>query len=58
VVRGSEPSALVVQITMDKVKIIKEGPQITQSRQKRYVYTRRKDFEFQVSDWIFLELST
>jgi hypothetical protein len=58
VVREIEPSALVVQITMDKVKIIKEGPQITPSRQKSYGCVRRKDLKFQVGDWTFLEIIT
>ena len=44
VVRESEPSALVVQITMDKVKIIRAQLQIIQNLQESYVYIRRKDF--------------
>jgi hypothetical protein len=47
----------LIQITTDKIKIIRERLQIAQSRQKCYADNRRKDLEFQVGDWVFLKLS-
>ena len=47
----------LVQITTDKIKIIRERLQTAQSRQKSYADNRRKDLEFQVGDWVFLKLS-
>jgi hypothetical protein len=47
----------MVQITTDKIKIIRERLKITQSKQKSYADNRRKDLEFQVGDWVFLKLS-
>jgi len=47
----------LVQITTDKIKIIRERLLIAQSRQKSYADNRRKDLEFQVGDWVFLRLS-
>lgn len=47
----------IVQITTDKIKIIRERLQTAQSRQKSYADNRRKDLEFQVGDWVFLKLS-
>ena len=46
-----------MQITTDKIKIIRERLQTAQSRQKSYADNRRKDLEFEVGDWVFLKLS-
>ncbi|XP_070005498.1 uncharacterized protein [Nicotiana sylvestris] len=42
---------------MEKVKIIKERLKTAQSRQKSYLYIRRKDLEFKEDDWVFLKFS-
>jgi hypothetical protein len=47
----------LVQITTEKVEVIKEKLKTAQSRQKSYADNRRKDLEFQVGDWVFLKLS-
>jgi hypothetical protein len=47
----------VVQITTDKVKVIRERLKTAQSRQKSYADNRRRDLEFQVGDSVFLKLS-
>jgi hypothetical protein len=47
----------MVQITTDKVKVIRERLKTAQSRQKSYADNRRRDLEFQVGDSVFLKLS-
>lgn len=50
---GSE----LVQITVDKIKLIKERLRTAQSRQKSYADRRRRDLEFEVGDYVFLKIS-
>ena len=47
----------LVQLTAEKVDVIRERLKTAQSRQKSYTDRRRKDLEFQVDDWVFLKLS-
>ena len=44
----------IVQQTIDKIQVIKEQLQTTQSRQKSYANVRRRKLEFQVGDHVFL----
>ena len=46
-----------MQLTVEKVSLIKEGLKATQSRQKSYVDNRRRDLEFEVGDHVFLKVS-
>ncbi|PRQ61047.1 putative ribonuclease H-like domain-containing protein [Rosa chinensis] len=47
----------IIEITTDKVKVIRERHKMAQSRQKSYADKHRKHLEFQVGDWVFLKLS-
>ncbi|KAK1564440.1 hypothetical protein Q3G72_003286 [Acer saccharum] len=47
----------LIQITVDKVKIIKERLRAAQSRQKSYADHRRRDLEFEAGDFVFLKVS-
>ena len=46
-----------MQLTIEKVVLIKETLKATQSRQKSYVDNRRWDLEFEVGDHVFLKVS-
>ncbi|WMV08094.1 hypothetical protein MTR67_001479 [Solanum verrucosum] len=41
---------------MEKVQPIRDRIKTAQSRQKSYAYVRRKGFEFEIDDWVFLKL--
>ncbi|XP_065854728.1 uncharacterized protein [Euphorbia lathyris] len=47
----------LIQLTLDKVRIIRERLLTAQSRQKSYVDPRRKNVEFQIGDHVFLKVS-
>ena len=47
----------LVQITVDKVKVIKERMKEAQDRQKSYADNRRRPLEFQIGDMIFLKVA-
>ena len=47
----------LVQLTAEKIDVIRERLKTAQNRQKSYADRRRKDLEFQVDDWVFLKLS-
>ncbi|XP_020520657.1 uncharacterized protein LOC110006918 [Amborella trichopoda] len=47
----------IVQITYEKIALIKEWLKTAQSRQKRYADNRRRDLEFEVSDRVFFKIS-
>ena len=47
----------IVQVTFDKIKVIRDRPKIAQDRQKRFVDNRRRDLEFEVGDMVFLRIS-
>ena len=42
---------------MEKVELIRYLLKITQSRQKSYEDVRRRELEFQVDDWVFMNVS-
>ena len=46
-----------MQLTVEKIALIKERLKAAQSRQKNYVDNRRRDLEFEVSDHVFLKVS-
>ena len=50
---GSE----IVQVTCDKIKVIRDRLKIAQDRQKSYANNRRRDLEFLVGDMVFLRIS-
>ena len=45
----------LVQITVDKVKVIKERMKEAQDRQKSYADNRRRPLEFQIRDMVFFK---
>nr|CAN80324.1 hypothetical protein VITISV_015014 [Vitis vinifera] len=47
----------LVQLTVEKVALIKERLKTTQSRHKSYADRRRRDLEFEVGDHVFLKVS-
>ncbi|RVW79623.1 Transposon Ty3-I Gag-Pol polyprotein [Vitis vinifera] len=47
----------LVQLTVEKVVLIKERLKAAQSRHKSYVDHRRRDLEFEVGDHVFLKVS-
>ncbi|RVW50103.1 Retrovirus-related Pol polyprotein from transposon gypsy [Vitis vinifera] len=47
----------LVQLTVEKVSLIKERLKTAQSRQKSYADNRRRDLEFEVGDHVFLKVS-
>ena len=47
----------MVQLTTDKVRVIKKMMKEAQDRQKSYPDRRRKPLEFQVGDKVFLKVA-
>ena len=47
----------IVQVTCDKIKVIRDRLKIAQDRQKSYANNSRKDLEFEVGDMVFLRIS-
>ena len=47
----------IVQITVDKIRLIRERLKATQSRQKSHADKRRRDIEFDVGDHVFIKVS-
>ncbi|RVW46257.1 Transposon Ty3-I Gag-Pol polyprotein [Vitis vinifera] len=47
----------LVQLTVEKVALIKERLKVAQSRHKSYADHRRRDLEFEVGDHVFLKVS-
>ncbi|XP_075650018.1 uncharacterized protein LOC142620520 [Castanea sativa] len=47
----------LVQLTTEKIQLIRERLLAAQSRQKSYADNRRRDLEFQVGDHVFLKVS-
>ena len=47
----------LVQLTVEKIALIKERLKTAQSRQKSYVDNCRRDLEFEVGDHVFLKVS-
>ena len=42
---------------MEKMKVIQQRLETSQSRHKLYVYIRRRVLEFSLVDWVFLKVS-
>ncbi|KAH9722450.1 Endonuclease [Citrus sinensis] len=47
----------LIQITVDKIKLIRGRLQTAQSRQKSYADRRRRELEFEKGDFVFLKVS-
>ena len=47
----------IVQITVDKIQIVKQCMKATQDRQKSYADLHRRDIEYVVGDQVFLKVS-
>ena len=47
----------LVQLTVEKIALIKEILKAAQSRHKSYADNRRRDLEFEVGDHVFLKVS-
>lgn len=47
----------LVHEDIEKVRLIRERLITSQSRQKSYVNVRRRDFEVDVHDWVYLKIS-
>ena len=47
----------LVQLTTDKIKLVKQWLQIALSHHKSYTDVKRRPLEFDVSDWVFLKVS-
>ena len=47
----------IVQVTCDKINVIRDRLKIAQDRQKSYADNRRRDLEFEVGDMVFLRIS-
>ena len=47
----------IVQLTTDKVNVIRERLKTTQSRQKSYADNRRRDLEFEVGSHVFVKVT-
>ncbi|WRX22760.1 Reverse transcriptase domain - like 10 [Theobroma cacao] len=50
-------SVELIDLTNDKIKVIRERLKVAQDRQKSYADKRRKDLEFEVDDRVFLKVS-
>ena len=47
----------LVHQAMEKVKVIQERLKTAQSRQKSYTNVRRMSSEFEVDDWVYVQVS-
>ena len=47
----------IVQVTTDKINVIREKIKIARDRQKSYADNRRRNLEFKVGDRVFLQVS-
>ena len=47
----------IVQVTCDKIKVIRDRLKIAQDRQKSYANNRHRDLEFEVGDMVSLRIS-
>ena len=47
----------IVNQAMEKVKVIQKRLMMAQSRKKFYTNVRRRPLEFEVNDWVYLNVS-
>ena len=47
----------LVQITLEKLKVVRDNLKIAIDRQKSYADNRRKDLQFEIGDRVFLKIS-
>ena len=47
----------LVQITSEKVKVVRDNLKIARDRQKSYAENRRRDLQFEIGDRVFLKIS-
>ena len=47
----------IIQVTCDKIKVIRDRLKISQDRQRSYADNLRRDLEFEVGDMVFLRIS-
>ncbi|WRX11507.1 Integrase zinc-binding domain - like 8 [Theobroma cacao] len=50
-------SVELIDLTNDKIKVLRERLKVAQDRQKSYADKRRKDLEFEIDDRVFLKVS-
>lgn len=48
----------LVQITTEKMKVIRERMKAAQVRQKRYTDNKKRSFEFEVANQVFLKVAS
>ena len=46
-----------MQITLDKVKVVRDNLNKARDRQKSYADNHRRDFQFEIGDRVFLKIS-
>ena len=46
-----------MQITLKKVKVVRNNLKIARDRQKIYADNRRRDLQFEIGDQVFLKIS-
>ena len=47
----------LVQITLEKLKVVRDNLKIARDRQKSYADNRRRDLQFEIGDRVFLKIS-
>ena len=47
-----------MQITSEKVQVVRDNLKKARDRQKSYADNRFRDLQFEIGDWVFLKIST
>jgi hypothetical protein len=47
----------ILQEAEKQVRMVRENPRVTQSRQKSYTDHRRRELSFEVGDFVYLKVS-